>query len=89
MDDHDLREVIDGRTIQKVRNDTIVSGRVNDTPRSFRSGIIKPVQLTPQGRVRVDTSPSWDGQVWHSVAASGAWGGEVTFTMNGDNLWPI
>lgn len=48
----------------------MVQGVVNDSPQSYLDGIVRPLSLTSQGRVRVSTVQADVGQVWESIQDS-------------------
>ncbi len=42
----------------------LIQGLVNDTPNSYQSGIIQPLSLTTEGRLRVSNVDSYIDQIW-------------------------
>lgn len=50
----------------------MVQGVVNDTPNSYVAGELRPMSMTPEGRLRVSTAPSYIDDVWN-MTFDGPW----------------
>lgn len=59
----------------------MVQGLVNDTPDTYIAGVIQPLSLTPEGRLRVSSVPSSINQVWQETFSANPWG------ETDDSLW--
>ncbi len=58
-----------------------VGAVVNDTPNSYNPGDVKALSLTPEGRLRISSTPSDLSQCWQTTlddpwAEIGSWGME-------------
>lgn len=48
----------------------MVQGLVNDTPNSYEVGVLQPLSLTAEGRLRVSAVPADVGRVWQETFES-------------------